>query len=337
MSQARRFLTVAILVVAVGALLRTAGNHRADQHRQRFMQPAMGTVFHVDCFDVGEEPALEASRDAFALLNRIESTVTRFREDSELSRLNASPTVALPVSEEFADCLRVSLEAGATTDGFFDISFLPLYDFWDWRRAPSRLPSREAVADVLGRVGYRKIAFDAASRTVVLRQGMKLDLGGIAKGYAIGRMADALRQRGIPDVIVEGGGDLVVTASRSYTIGIQDPFGERGKIVARLRVSGPASVFTSGDYEQYTVIDGKSYSHIIDPTSGFPAEGLKSATVIGSDPAMTDALATALIAMGFERAREFARKQSLPVLLISAGGEFHPSPAFASGAFQLER
>lgn len=305
---------------------RQAGN------RFRFTQLAMGTIFHIDCYGVDEKTAARASRQAFARLHRIEAVLSRFKDDSELSRINASPEALLPISEEFADCLRASLEAGDATAGSFDISFLPLYEFWDWRGGRTSLPSPASVSETLGHVGYRKISFDPASRTVSLRKGMKIDLGGVAKGFAIGRMAAVLEEQGVVDGIIEGGGDLVVTASRSYIIGIQDPFGPRGKPVARLVVTGPASVFTSGDYEQYATIDGKTYSHIIDPKTGYPAEGPKSATIIGSDPTMTDAFATALIAMGLERAKEFARVRDLPVLLISSSGEYHFSPALASHA-----
>lgn len=292
----------------------------------------MGTIFHVDCYGVDEKTAARASQQAFAQLHRIEAALSRFRDDSELSRLNATPEATLPISEAFADCLRVSLEASEATEGSFDISFLPLYDFWDWRGGRTSLPAPASVAEILEQVGYRKISFDPVSRTVSLRKGMKIDFGGVAKGFAIGRMAAVLKEQGVADGIIEGGGDLVVTASRSYTIGIQDPFGPRGKPAARLVVTGPASVFTSGDYEQYATIDGKVYSHIIDPKSGYPAEGPKSATIIGSDPAMTDAIATALIAMGLDRAKEFARTRNLPIILISASGEFHSSPALASYA-----
>lgn len=332
MATFRRLLPALILAAVVFLLAwHSIRQPRADGPF-RFTQLAMGTIFHVVCYGVDEETASKASQQAFALLQRIESSLTRFRDDSELSRLNASPEAVLSVSEEFVACLRVSLAAGDVTDGYFDISFLPLYDFWDWRGGRTSLPSPASVAEALERVGYRKISFDSVSRTVSLRKGMKIDLGGVAKGFAIGRMAAILKKEGVADGIIEGGGDLVVTASRSYAIGIQDPFGPRGKPAARLIVTGPASVFTSGDYEQYVTIDGKTYSHIIDPKTGYPAEGPKSATIIGSDPAMTDALATALIAMGLDRAKEFAHTRNLPVMLISSSGEYHSSPALASHA-----
>lgn len=332
MAALRRLLPALILAAVVFLLAWNSLLKPRAEGPFRFTQLAMGTIFHVACYGVDEDTAARASQQAFALLQRIESSLTRFRDDSELSRLNASPEVALSVSEEFAACLRVSLAAGDVTDGYFDISFLPLYEFWDWRGGRTSLPAPASVAETLERVGYRKISFDPVSRTVSLRKGMKIDLGGVAKGYAIGRMAAVLKKQGVSDGIIEGGGDLVVTASRSYTIGIQNPSGPRGIPVARLVVTGPASVFTSGDYEQYTTIDGKTYSHIIDPKTGYPAEGPKSATIIASEPTMTDALATALIAMGLDRAKEFARARNLPVVLISSSGEYHSSPAMASHA-----
>ena len=281
----------------------------------------MGTTFHIDCYGADEDIAANAARTAFALLHEIEAALTRFRDDSELSGINKDPAAAHKMSRPLAECLKASIEAADMSGGYFDITFMPLYKLWDWRNSPKKLPDESDLKAALSRVGYSKININFNDMSMRMKDGMMIDLGGIAKGYAIGKMSGVVTGLGVSDAIIEGGGDLVVTAARPYVIGIQDPFGRsNGKIAGRLIVNGPVSVFTSGDYEQFAVIDGKSYGHIIDPKTGYPAEGPKSATIIGSDPSLTDGLATALIAMGMKKAVEFSRGKKLATVLIDHAG-----------------
>ncbi len=294
--------------------------YRSDRHF-RFTQPAMGTTFHIDCYGVSEDIAANASKTAFAILHEIEAAMSRFRDDSEISAINKKPAGPHKMSRTLAECLKASIEAAEMSGGYFDITFMPLYKLWDWRNSPQKLPDEAALKTALSKVGYSKININFKDMSMRLEDGMMIDLGGIAKGYAVGKMADLVINLGVSDAIIEGGGDLRVTADRPYVIGIQDPFNKtNGKTAGRLIVNGPVSVFTSGDYEQFAVIEGKNYGHIIDPKTGYPAEGPKSATIIGADPALTDGLATALIAMGMKKAVEFSREKKLATILIDHEG-----------------
>lgn len=295
----------------------------------KFTQPAMGTIFNVTIYGAEEEAARAASRKAFETLHGIESELSRFREDSELSKVNLHPAGEHKISGHFADCLKQAVAIGDLTDGYFDITFLPLYKAWDWRNNPSSEPSRETLETLLSRVGYKKIKLDAKNSTVSLLHGMMLDLGGVAKGYAVGEMAKILSASGVSDAIVNGGGDLVITAKRAYVIGVQDPFAaKRGELLGKILVQGPAAVFTSGDYEQFAVINGRKYGHIIDPHTGYPASGLKSATIIDSDPYRAPGISAGVIAMGGVRAKEFIEKNNIAALLIDESGEVYLSKRF---------
>ena len=289
----------------------------------------MGTIFNVTIYGAEEEAARAASRKAFELLHGIESELSRFREDSELSRVNRDPAGVHKIGGHFADCLKQAVAVGELTDGYFDITFLPLYKAWDWRNNPSSEPSRETLEALLSRVGYKKIKLDAKNSTVSLSPGMMIDLGGVAKGYAVGVMAKLLSASGVSDAIVNGGGDLVITAKRAYVIGVQNPFAaKRGELIGKILVQGPAAVFTSGDYEQFAVINGRKYGHIIDPHTGYPSSGLKSATIIDSDPYRAPGVSAGVIAMGWERAKEFVEKNNIAALLVDESGEVYISKRF---------
>ena len=294
----RKALTFVILL-AVIFFLAASARHNSGRVHYIFTQPAMGTIFNVTCYDADENIAREAVKKAFALLHVIESELSRFREGSEIDTLNKNPQNSIKISGHLFDCLKESILVGEITGGYFDITFLPLYKMWDWRNNPQSEPSCDSIETALALVGYKKIKIDDSERSVRLEKNMMIDLGGLAKGYAVGKMAELLNELGIKDAIVEGGGDIMLTAKRPYMIGIQHPFTKKqGELFGRLSVNGPAAVFTSGDYEQYCVINGKKYGHIIDPITGYPSSGLKSVTILESGAARADGLATGIIAMG---------------------------------------
>jgi len=321
MDGSRKALTLFIISAVVLSVAYSLYTGYDLKRHYRFTQPAMGTTFHIDCYGVSEDIASNASKTAFALLHEIEAALTRFRDDSEVSTINKNPAGPNKMSRPLAECVKASIKAAEMSGGYFDITFMPLYKLWDWRNSPSKIPDDAAIKAALSKVGYSKIKIDFKDMSMRMDEGMMIDLGGIAKGYAVGKMAGVVTSLGVSDAIIEGGGDLCVTAERPYVIGIQDPFNKsNGKIAGRLVVNGPVSVFTSGDYEQFAVIGGKNYGHIIDPKTGYPAEGPKSATIIGADPTLTDGLATALIAMGMKKAVDFAKNEKLATVLIDHAG-----------------
>lgn len=290
----------------------------------------MGTVFTVTIYGAPEDEAREAAQKAFALAHNIEAELSRFREDSELAVINRCQGAPQKISGHFADCLKQSIAVGDLTGGYFDITFLPLYKAWDWRNNPQSEPSSDTIEALLKLVGYKKIDFDEKKSTVCLPAGMMIDFGGVAKGYAVFKMAESLSDAGIKDAIVNGGGDLIITSKRLYVIGVQDPFvKERGTLLGKIIIEGPAAVFTSGDYEQFSVINSKKYGHIIDPHTGCPASGLKSATIIDRASQGAPGISAGVIAMGEKRAREFVESKNIAALLVNDSGEIYISEKFA--------
>lgn len=334
MDAKRRILTALVAGAVLLFLLRHARLAHDEPHR--FTQPAMGTIFTVAIHHPDAAAAGEAARGAFALLHSIEAELTRFREDSPVSAINRDPVAEHKVSGALLDCLTRSIELHRFTGGSFDITFLPLYRAWDWRNAPTAAPSAATLEALLARVGTHRIRLDEAAGTVRMEPGMMLDLGGIGKCYAVRRMAESLVASGMADAIVSGGGDLFITAARPHAIGVQHPDGaSRGDLAGRILLTGPAAVYTSGDYEQGTVIAGRRYGHIIDPLTGHPAEGLRAVTVISRGTEEIAGLSAGLMAMGAERALRFVEEHQLAALLIDASGEVHLSARFRDRAGYL--
>ena len=330
MDAKRKALTVFIGFTALAFLIFNA--NQAGPVSYKYTQPAMGTIFNVTVYGAPENDARDASRKAFSLLHSIEAELSRFRDDSELSAVNKLPASSHKISGHFLDCVKQSVAVGDLTDGYFDITFLPLYKAWDWRNDPKNEPSAATLEVLLKSVGYKKINLDEKGSTISLMPGMMLDLGGVAKGYSVVKMAESLKASGINDAIVNGGGDLVITSKRAYVIGLRSPFAAKGEeaVFGKIIVEGPAAVFTSGDYEQFAEINGKKYGHIIDPHTGYPASGLKSATVIDEKPGRAPGISAGIIAMGEKRAKEFVENKNIAAFLINESGEVYMSKKFSS-------
>jgi thiamine biosynthesis lipoprotein len=193
------------------------------------------------------------------------------------------------------------MNIGEMTGGAFDITWAALWGLWDFRSPHPTVPDSAEAARRAALVDYRKVEIDDAAGTVRLAApGMKIGLGGIAKGYALDLAARALRTSGVTDFLILGGGQVYAGGrknGRPWTVGIRDPRGAATDYFATVGVTD-VSVSTSGDYESYFILNGIRYHHILDPRTGMPARGLRSATVISPDATLADALSTALIVMG---------------------------------------
>ena len=261
----------------------------------------MGTELELKV--LGEDPAkLEIALDAAtAEIRRVEDVMTDWRP-SPLTRLNemagAGPIVVEP---ELAQLIQHGLEIGYLTEGAFDISYAGAGVLWDFKRTPPQIPSAEAIEASLSHVDYRRVHVDLEENSVLLPEGMRLGLGGIAKGYGIDRAMAILLEHGIEHGMVSAGGDLKVLGRKFgelWQIAIRHPR-DRERVLAVLPVSNTC-VMTSGDYERFFIHDGVRYHHILDPRTGRPATGCMSATVVAQNAAYADSLATALCVLGPE-------------------------------------
>jgi thiamine biosynthesis lipoprotein len=265
-------------------------------------------------------------------VRRIEALMTTFRPDSEVSRLNAQAGVApLHVSDELIEVVQAAIEAGRRSSGTFDITFYALHGLWRFDEDLERkLPDEAELKRRLPLVDYRRIVVDEQARTLFLpRKGMAINLGGIAKGYAVDRAVGVLRKAGLPNAIVQAGGDLMCAGSKDgqpFTAGIRDPRGGRADVFALLKLADHA-FSTAGDYERFFMIDGKRYHHIIDPRTGHPATRSRSVTVYAPTALLADALDDAVFILGWERGFEMLRRvPDVGAVVVDDQGKVHVSP-----------
>lgn len=245
-----------------------------------------------------------AIASAFIAVERVFHTMSRFREGSDVWRVNTSvPGQMVRVSESTFDLICRSTLISEKTDGAFDITILPLMDLWRSARQQHALPPAEAVEAARARVNWQGILLDADEFTVGLQKaGMGIDLGGIAKGYAVDAAIAALAKYGINEAMVDIGGDLyllgVPRGEEWWRIGIEDPR-RVGVVFAHLYLRDEA-VVTSGDYRWYFIIDEQRFHHIINPYTGFPVERMQSVTIVAPNATLADGLSTAVFVLGSE-------------------------------------
>ena len=237
--------------------------------------------------------------EVLAEYRRIDESMSTYKVTSEISLVNESAGVSpVPVSEELFGLIRRSLELSERSGGAFDITYESvgyLYDF----RARER-PSEAEIGARLDAISYARVRLDDTARTVYFaRPGVRINLGGIAKGYAVERGAAILREAGVRNALLNAGGDTRVLGDRRgqpWIVGIRHPR-VSDEVMTRLPLIDEA-ISTSGDYERFFEEGGRRYHHIINPATGTPSEGILSVTVIGPDATLTDGLSTTLFVMG---------------------------------------
>jgi thiamine biosynthesis lipoprotein len=239
-----------------------------------------------------------------AVFRRVEESMNEWRKSSALGRVNErAGTVPVPVPPEVFELVQRGVEIGVLTDGAFDITWAALWGLWEFRAEQPAVPAAQEIGARAALVDHRALELDPVARTLFLpRKGMKIGVGGIAKGWALDRAAEELRARGIGDFLIAAGGQVYAAGGRgdaAWRVGVRDPRGAEDDVFASLQLRD-LSVSTSGDYERFFIVDGVRYHHILDPRSGMPARGLRSATVIAADATLADALSTAVMVLGPE-------------------------------------
>jgi thiamine biosynthesis lipoprotein len=272
-----------------------------------FAGPAMGTEVHFVAYTTPklDEPTLRAAMErAHAEVVRVEGVMTSWRDTSEIGQINKNAGAPVTVSDETLDVLGKSRWAGDISGGVFDITFHALGDLWkfgDAAEANPKLPDPKVVALKKKLVDYRKVKVDAATHTVTIAMGMKIDLGGIAKGYAVDRAAAVLKKAGLESFLTQAGGDLYGAGRKPdgspWVSGIQDPRGPHGTFFATIELTDHA-FSTAGDYARAFFVAGKRYHHIIDPRTGYPATACRSVTVWAGDAFTADAVDDAVFILG---------------------------------------
>ncbi len=270
---------------------------------------AMDTYMSVTAYGEKAQEAVDASVEE---INRLDQLLSTGNSDSEVGKINANHGGTL--SEDGAYLMEKSLELYQLTDGVFDISIYPVMDLWGFTTQDFAVPSSEDLKERLTLVDASKIDFDEETGEVSFEQdGMEIDFGGIAKGYTSNRVSEIFAEYGIKSGLINLGGNVDAYGSKTdgsaWRVAIQSP-DQDGNYIGVLEAKDKA-VITSGGYERYFEEDGITYHHIIDPSTGYPADsGLKSVTIICDDGTLADGLSTSLFIMGEEKASEFWREHS---------------------------
>jgi thiamine biosynthesis lipoprotein len=271
---------------------------------------AMGTHVTLVAFTtptVDADVVHRAFEAAVVEIERIETVMTTWRPDSEVSRINsAAGKSPIPVSQETFDIVAASLHTSEISQGAFDITFESLHGLWKFDQDLDPHPPTDAqIKAKLPLLSYRHVRMDAAKRTVFLdKAGVKIGLGGIAKGYAVDRAARVLLDAGITAFIVQAGGDLITHGQKPdgapWSAGIRDPRGAEGAFFALLDVTDHA-FSTAGDYERSYVVGDRRYHHIIDPHTGYPATASRSVTIWAPTALQADEIDDAVFILGPEK------------------------------------
>jgi thiamine biosynthesis lipoprotein len=274
--------------------------------RFAFTEPHMGTRFRILVYAPEEAVANKASKAAFARIAALDASMSDYQPASELMRLCAQaggpPT---KVSDELFVVLERADQVSRLSEGAFDVTVGPIVRLWRRSRRTLRLPEPDKLAEARALVGYQNVKLDAHNHTVqLLKPGMQLDLGGIAKGYAADEALKVLAKHGITRALVAAGGDIAVNdpppGQTGWDIAIAPLPGADKNAPRHLRLHH-AAVSTSGDAEQYVEIDGKRYSHIVDPRTGLGLVGRMSATVVAPHGIISDSMTKVVAVLGPER------------------------------------
>jgi thiamine biosynthesis lipoprotein len=287
----------------------------------------MGTRVAVELWS--EDPALaeRALQAVMAEMRRTDELMSHYKPESQLSAVNAHAAERpVAVDPTIAEVVARALEFSRISDGAFDITYASVGYLYDYRA--HQRPSDAQIEQALAGVDYRRVQVDRTASTIrFTAPGVRIDLGGIAKGYAVDRSIGILRSLGIQHAMVNAGGDTRLLGDRRgapWIVGVRDPRND-GALVTRLPVADEA-VSTSGDYERYFEADGVRHHHILVPGTGKSAREVRSVTILGPDATTTDGLSTTVFVLGVQRGLELIeRLPGIEAVIVDAEGRIHHS------------
>lgn len=325
------------LLLSLCLLLTGCGTSKSAPEAEEYVSYvyAMDTVMTLRAYSENESTNETLAAVAGAI-EALESHVSVTKEQSDIYKLNASSDAPQEVSADTAEIISRALELCRSTRGILDISIYPVVREWGFTTGNYKVPTYNDLQSMLKNVDYSKISVDG--NTVSLLPGMQIDLGSVTKGYVGDLAAAMLKDAGIESAVLNLGGNVRVMGSNpegsSWRVGVQDPLDE-SKYFGILSVTDK-SVVTSGGYNRYFEDNGKTYWHIIDPRTGYPADnGIISATIVGEDGLMCDGLSTAAFIMGVNDAFDYWRSNGgFDMLLMTKYGHIYITPGLED-SFEL--
>lgn len=287
---------------------------------------SMGSTVELKFYSPSEELFHRVVDACVERTKEIDRLFSNYRDDSVLAQVNRNAGVApVSVPGEFLGLVRTSIRYSELTEGAFDITIGSLFELWRTETKAGRLPARSRIRDALGCTGFQKIKIDEVKSQVLLDGDcVRLDFGAIGKGYAVDEMVKIARESGITRGLVNFGGNIYAmdppAGRKSWDVGVRKP-GSGNEIISKLDLV-KKGVATSGDYERYFEHEGKRYSHIINPKTGWPAEDVTSVVAVSKSATEADVFSTAVSVLGPRGAKMLVRKdKSLGFLVVGKNGE----------------
>ena len=323
----------------MGGLLVLACCMPADTVRAEAESKHMGTTVRVVLYAADRPAGEAAAKAAFARIAEVEQALSDYKADSELMRLckanDADPGKPRPVGEHLWAVLDAGQKLAARSDGAFDVTVGPAVRLWRLARRTQQMPDAKELAEVISKVGYRKLTLDPAAKTMTLAiPGMRLDFGGIGKGYAADQALAVLKERGITRAMVAVAGDIACgdppPGKDGWTVEIA-PLAA-GRPVRTLTLANKA-VSTSGDLEQFVEIGGVRYSHVLDPRTGLGLTGRRSVTVVAAKGIDADSLTKVASVLPPGKAAEVLKQYGAEWLIVTKETDDAPERAVKSAAF----
>ena len=293
-------------------------------------QKLMGSRFDITVVALNEEIGYINIDEAISEITRIEKLISSWDPDSETSLINKNAGIKpVKVSFELFRLIEKAKKISELTDGAFDISYASMDKIWKFDGSMKYKPTEEEIKRSIEKVGHEKIILNVKDHTVFLKEkGLKISFGAIGKGYAADKAKELLVSKQVVAGIINAAGDLTTWGTKAsgekWLIGIANPL-SKDKIFSWLPIV-ESSVATSGNYEKFVVFDGKKYSHIIDPRTGYPSRGVNSVTIFAKSAELCDALATAVFIMGKEAGLDLINQLGGPeVILVDSNNKIHKS------------
>jgi thiamine biosynthesis lipoprotein len=295
----------------------------------------MGSRFDITVVAAKKETAEAYIDTAVAEITRIENLISEWRPETQVSAINNNAGIQpIKVDKELFDLTERALHFSVISGGAFDISFAAMDRIWKYDGSMTEMPNEETIKKSVAKVGYRNIILDREKQTIFLKNvGMKIGFGSIGKGYAADKARELLISKGVKAGIVNASGDMNSWGKqpngKKWTVGITNP-ADKDNIFAIVPLAKQKSaVVTSGNYEQFVMLNGKRYSHIINPVTGYPATGLSSVTVFGTSAETANGFSTAIMVLGKDAGLKLInRYKNLSCVMITDDGEILCSKNF---------
>lgn len=284
------------------------------QKRFEFTHPQMGTMFRVVVYTTDSLSAKNATQKAFVRLDELNMTLSDYREDSEVNTLcrTAGSSQYVKVSADLWNILQESVKAAKLSNGNFDVTIGPLTQLWRRMKRQKQLPTPTQISEAKAKIGIEKIVFNKKNQSIMLNtKGMRLDFGGIGKGFAEDEMMKILKENGIKAALIEAGGNIVVSDSPADSSKGWEVFINKEKYFLK-----NCGISTSGDAYQFVEIDGKKYAHILDPKTGIGFAEPHQVSIIAKDGTISDWISTALYLMPNEKGKKLAKKLKVKVIRV---------------------